>query len=106
MRFVLLGLSVAYAMVNVFGAWATVRRHRWVATAFMVAAGLLVTAGIAYAYGASEGFVLLVVGAVGASLASFASARWVSGRLLPVPHLLRAGAAVLLIGLGWWFLPV
>lgn len=103
MRFVVLVLATAYAVVNVFGAWGSVRRKGWIATVFMVAGGLLMTAGVAYAYRAApEGFVLLAAGALLASVASLLNARLVIGRVVPLYHLIRALAGGALVALGWW----
>lgn len=93
---------LGYAVVNAFGAWAVVRRKGWVASLFMVAAGLLTVAAVALAYDLPAGFWLTVAGAAAASVVSFVNAVVVLGRVLWRSHVLRALAGVALALAAWW----
>lgn len=106
LRFVVVLLALAYAVVNAFGAWAVVRRKPWVAGLFMLAAAVLTVAAVAVGYalwGARYG---LLLGVVLASLASFFNARIVIGRVVPRFHALRALLGLLLVVLAWLALPL
>lgn len=89
-------LIVLYAVVNALGAWAVVRRKRWLAGPFMLAASLLVVAAVAITYGLPFARVLLATGLVLASVSSYLYGRVVLGRVTWSHQLTRAAVAVAL----------
>ena len=89
-------VTALYAFVNAFGAWMVIRRKTWIAALFMLAATVLIVAAAAFISVMPYARVLLGVGLVLASLASFLNARIVLGRITPRNHLIRAAIAVLI----------
>lgn len=94
--------GLAYAVVNLFGAWSVVRIRPGVAGAFLLAAALLTVAAVAAAYRAPVATVWAAAGALVASLASWWNAAVVMRRVVPRRHLLRAVAGLLLVALVYW----
>lgn len=97
--------SLAYAVVNAVGAWAVVRRKRWVAMLFLLAAAVLTVAGVVVAYRLPEGAWLVLAGGLLASVASYANARVVIGRVVPRFHLARLAAGLALVALAFLAVP-
>ena len=91
--------TLCYAFANAFGAWMVVRRKPWLAGLFMAAACLLVTACAALMFGFPYARVILAVGLVTASAASFSNAHVMLGGVVWRFHLLRAA-----VGLGIYWL--
>lgn len=89
-------VTALYAFINAFGAWMVIRRKTWIAALFMLAATVLIVAAAAFISVVPYARVLLVVGLVLASLASFLNARIVLGRVTPRNHLIRAAIAALI----------
>ncbi|MDZ7703417.1 MAG: hypothetical protein U5L04_02910 [Trueperaceae bacterium] len=89
-------VTALYAFVNAFGAWMVIRRKTWIAALFMLAATMLVVAAAAFISVVPCARVLLIIGLVLASLASFLNARIVLGHITPRNHLIRAAIAVLI----------
>lgn len=89
-------LTVIYALINAFGAWAVVRRKPWLAALFMLAAAVLVVAAAAFLYKLPYTQTLLASGLILASLASFLNAYLVLGEVVWRFHVIRAVAAVLI----------
>jgi hypothetical protein len=94
--------ATLYAAVNAFGAWAVVRRRSRVAAAFLLAAALLTVGAVALAFGSPSAAVLVPVGALLASLASWWNARIVLRRTVPRRHLVRAVAGACVAALAVW----
>ena len=94
--------AMGYAAVNAFGAWAVVRRRSRVAAVFLVAAALLTVGAVALAFGSPSAAVLVPVGALLASLASWWNARIVLRRTVPRRHLVRAVAGACVAALAVW----
>lgn len=92
-------LLVLYALVNVFGAWALMRRKPWLAWLFLLAAALLMVSGVALVSALPTILYLLALGLALASLASYLNARLVLGRTLLLNHLARALVALGLFAL-------
>jgi drug/metabolite transporter superfamily protein YnfA len=82
--------AALYAVVNAFGAWAVIRRKRWVAALFMLAASVLIVAAVALVSDLPFTRVLLAGGLVLASLTSLLNASVVLGRIVWRHHLFRA----------------
>lgn len=99
MTWLLLLASTAYAVVNVFGAWAVVRRKPRLAGLFMLSAAALVVGGVSAAYGLYAAVPILAFGSVAAFLATLVYGRQVVGRYLPADHLSRAAAGAVLVAL-------
>lgn len=97
MTWVLLLAAVAYAVVNVFGAWAVVRRKPRLAALFMLAAAALTVGGVTAAYGLYEAVPILATGALAAFAATLFYGRMVVGHYLPADHLSRAAAGAALV---------
>ena len=87
--------TLLYAFVNAFGAWMVVRRKPWLAGLFMIAACLLTVAFGALVFDFPYTRVILVLGLVTASTASFGNAHVMLGGVVWRFHLLRAA-----VGLG------
>jgi hypothetical protein len=83
-----------YAVINAFGAWAVIRRKRWVAALFMLAASVLIIAAVALVSDLPFTRILLAAGLALASLTSLLNASVVLGRVIWRHHLLRAGWAL------------
>ena len=92
-RILALLATTLYAVANVFGAWAVVRRKPWVAALFMLAATVLVVASVALGFALAEADLLLLVGLILATLASFLNAYIVIGKIVWWRHLVRLGVA-------------
>jgi hypothetical protein len=97
-------LLVIYALVNVLGAWAVLRRKRWLAWLFMLAALALMLSAAALLSALPPARYLLIGGLVLASLAGYLNARLMVGRALPVNQLVRALIGLGLYGLVHWAL--
>ena len=97
-----LAAATVYAAVNAFGAWAVVRRRSRVAAAFLVAAAILTVGAVALAFGSPSAAVLVPVGALLASLASWWNARIVLRRMVPRRHAVRAVAGACVAALAVW----
>jgi hypothetical protein len=82
-----------YAVVNVFEAWAVVRRKPIMAGVFMISAGMLVVSAAALAYSEPLARPLLVAGLVFASLAALMNSWIVIGKVIWWRQFLRAGVA-------------
>ncbi|UCH26903.1 MAG: hypothetical protein JSV66_04455 [Trueperaceae bacterium] len=83
-------LSLIYAVVNAFGAWAVIRRKPLVASLFMLAASCLIVAAVALVYKLPFALWLLGSGLMMASIASLMNAWIVLGRVVWRFHLIRA----------------
>lgn len=99
MRFLVLLPILAYAVIDVFGAWAVIRRKPRIAASFMLAAAVLTVAAVALAYAFGAGVWLTLIGVALSSFASWQNARTVIGRVVVRHHLLRAllGAALVVL---------
>lgn len=84
--------TVAFALVNAFGAWVTQFRRRWLAWLFLLAALLLVLALVALIYRVERALWPLAAGLLLTWLGSFLHARLVTRHFVPLNHLLRAAA--------------
>ncbi len=89
-------LTAIYAFTNVFGAWAVIRRKSYVAALFMLAAVVLVVAAAALISAIPFTRVLLAMGLLLASLASYVNARIVIGKVFWRNHFIRALVAVMI----------
>ena len=97
-----LAAAAGYAAVNAFGAWAVVRRRSRVAAAFLISAALLTVGAVAIAFASPSAAVLVPLGALLASLASWWNARIVLRRIVPRRHAVRAVAGALVAALAVW----
>lgn len=97
--------TLAYALVNGFGAWMVVRRKPWVAGLFLLAASVLVVAFASFVFRFPYSRVLLASGLILASLASFLNAHVILGNVVWRYHLLRASVALAIYGLAHFGLP-
>lgn len=88
---------LAYAFVNAFGAWVVIRRRSRVAMGFMAAATLLAVSAVAVAFSHPSGLALAAAGVVAASMTSLVHARVVLRRVVPLRHVLRAVAGLLVV---------
>jgi drug/metabolite transporter superfamily protein YnfA len=88
--------TAVYAVVNAFGAWAVIRRKRWMSALFMLAASVLMVAAVAMVTDLPFTRVLLAVGLVLASFTSLLNAKVVLGRIVWRNHLYRAAFALAL----------
>lgn len=86
--------TVAYAVVNAFGAWAVIRRKGWVAALFMLTASVLTVAAVSLLTVLPFVRTLLASGLALASLTSLLNAQIVLGRVVWRHHLLRAAVAL------------
>jgi hypothetical protein len=94
-------MTVVLAAVNVFGAWAVVRRRGFVARLFMLAAAVLVVAAVAYSFRFTGSFWILLTGTLVAYLASFLNARVVIGVVEWPNHAARAVVFAAYLALAW-----
>lgn len=99
MRFLVLVPLLAYAVIDVFGAWAVIRRKPRIAASFMLAAVILTVAGVALGYAFGAAFWLALLGVTLSSFASWLYARIVIGRVVVRHHLLRAVLGAALVAL-------
>lgn len=102
MRFLVLLAVLAYAVIDVFGAWAVIRRKPRIAAVFMLAATVLTVAGVALGFDLDAALGLAFAGVLLSSLSSWLNARIVLGRVVWRHHLLRSllgGALVVLVAL-------
>ena len=92
--------TLAYALVNAFGAWLVSRRKGWLAGLFMLSAVILVIAAAAFVSNIPYTRVILAVGLIAASASSYLNAEIVIGRVVWRNHLLRAlaGVGIYLLG--------
>ncbi|MFN2322815.1 MAG: hypothetical protein ABR510_07640 [Trueperaceae bacterium] len=97
-----LAAATVYAAVNAFGAWSVVRRRSRVAAAFLLAAAILTVGAVALGFGSPSAAVLVPVGALLASLASWWNARIVLRRMVPRRHAVRAVAGACVAALAIW----
>ena len=88
-----LAVTALYAFVNAFGAWMVIRRKPWVAGFFMFAAAVLMVAAAATVSSIPYTRVILIVGLVMASAASWLNAQIVIGKVDLKNHLIRAAVA-------------
>ncbi len=95
-------VGLAYAVVNLFGAWSVVRIRSRVAAAFLLAAALLTVAAVAVAYRSPAAVACAAAGVLTASLASWWNAAVVLRRVVPRRHLLRAGVGLTVLALIYW----
>lgn len=89
-----LAATALYAFVNAFGAWMVIRRKPWVAGLFMFAAAVLMVAAAATVSSIPYTRVILTVGLVMASIASWLNAQIVIGKVDLKNHLIRAAVAI------------
>lgn len=101
MLIILALLTALYAVINALGAWAVIRRKPWVAGLFMLASALLVVATAGFILAVPLDRLILALGLVLASLASFFYARVVIGKVRWSHHAVRALLALGLFGLAW-----
>ena len=85
--------TLAYALINAFGAWLVSRRKAWIAGLFMLSAVVLVVAAAGFISSIPYTRVILVVGLISASVSSYLNAEIVIGRVVWRNHLFRALAA-------------
>lgn len=97
-------LALGFVGVNAFGAWAVSRRRPQVARTFLLAATVLVVAAVALGYHLAFATWILAAGLALWWWASYLNAAWVLGRVVPRHHLVRAAAAIAVVGLTAWAL--
>lgn len=89
--------AAVFAFVNTFGAWVTQYRRRWIAALFMLAAFLLVVAAVGLVYRVEFALWPLAGGLLLTVISSLFHARFVTAQVIWPNHLLRLGAALLLL---------
>ena len=83
-------LTVGYAAVNAFGAWAVVRRRSSIGGTFFAAAVALMIGAVAIGYALPSATAFVAIGALLASFASWWNARVFLGRVVVGRHVARA----------------
>lgn len=92
-----LTLTLAYLLVNAFGAWALSRRSRALSGLFLSAAASLTVAAVALVLQPSLAAAPMLLGVSLASLASYGHARRFLRQVVLWRHALRAALGVLLV---------
>ena len=85
---------LTYVLVNGFGAWMVLRRKPWLASLFMLAAGLLAVALSSLVFSLEYTRFILGAGLILASVASFLNAHLILGNVVWRFHLVRAAAGL------------
>lgn len=93
--------AAAYAVVSTFGAWTVARRKPRLTFLFMTAASLLMIAGVMAFFEAEGTFVIMAMGALTASIASYWNARSVFAMVIPINHAARLLVGALLVGVSF-----
>jgi len=94
-------VTLAYALVNGFGAWMVSRRHSGVAAGFFASAVALTVGAVALPFGLPGAVGLVAIGALSASISSLLNAHLVMLRVFWWRHLLRLLVGALVVTLAY-----